>query len=83
MLLIYVNMQYNYVHMLHYLKSLNLIYFVKIRLPDFLFNEFLIKMYRLLQNYTFEICNLWKIMNFCCKYDIFLYVGPNLQSIER
>ena len=32
----------------------NLIYFVKIRPPDFLCNEFLIKMYRLLQNYTLK-----------------------------
>ena len=33
------------------LKSLRPIYFLKIRLPDFLCNEFLIKMYKLLQNY--------------------------------
>ena len=44
------------------LKSLNPIYFVKIRLPDFLCNEFLIKMYRLLQNYTFDIYTLSKII---------------------
>ena len=30
------------------LKSLSPIYFVKIPLPDFLFNDFLIKMYRLM-----------------------------------
>ena len=45
--------------------------FVKIRPPDFLCNEFLIKMYRFLQTYTFEICTLTKIMNICCKYNIF------------
>ena len=28
-------------------------------------------MYRLLQKYTFEICTLSKIMNVCCKYNIF------------
>ena len=44
------------------LKSLSLIYFVKIRPPDFLCNEFLINIYRLLQNYTLEICTLSKIM---------------------
>ena len=32
--------------------------FCKIRFPDFLCNEFLIKMYRLSQNYNFEIYNL-------------------------
>ena len=53
------------------LKSLSPIYFVKIRPPDFLCNEFFIKMYRFLQTYTFEICTLTKIMNICCKYNIF------------
>ena len=40
----------------HLWKSLSPIYFFKIRPPDFLCNEFLIEMYRLLQKYTFEIC---------------------------
>ena len=40
--------------------------FCKIRSPDFLCNEYLIKMFRLLQSYTFEICALSKIMNSCC-----------------
>ena len=67
------------------LESLSPIYFVKIQLPDIFYaiNEFLIKMYRLLQNYTFEICTLSKIMNICCKYNIFLLVCLYLQAIER
>ena len=40
----------------HHLKWLSRFYFVRIRPPDFLCNEFFIKMYRILQNYTFEIC---------------------------
>ena len=36
----------------NHLKSLSPIYFVKIRPSNFLCNEFLIKMYRLLQFYT-------------------------------
>ena len=54
-----------------WLKSLSLIYSVKIWPPDFLCNEFFVKMYRFLQNYTFEICTLYKIMNIFCKYNIF------------
>ena len=53
-----------------HLKSLSLINFVKIRLPNFLGNEFLIKITKL-QNYTFEICTISKITNICCKYNIF------------
>ena len=56
---------------IHSLKSLGPIYFVKIRLPDFICNEFLIKMYRFLQNFTSEICTLLKMMNICCKNNIF------------
>ena len=52
-------------------KSLSTIYFIKIRLPDFLCNEYLIRMYRLLQNYTFEICTLSKIKNICYEYKFF------------
>ena len=63
------------------LKSLGLIYFVKIRLPDFLCNEFLIKMYRLLQDYTFEICTLSKITNTCCNYNIF--TSRSLFTIDK
>ena len=40
--------------------------FCKIRPSYFFCNEFLVKMYRLLQNYTFEICTLSKIVNICC-----------------
>ena len=39
-------------------------------------------MYKLLQNYTFEICTLSNIMNICCKYNIFLLVVPYLQALE-
>ena len=56
------------------LKSPSPIYFVKIRPPDFLCNEFLIKIYRHFQNYTFEIYEtLSKIMNIWCKYNIFYW----------
>ena len=58
----------SYVPSVHMKKYLSLIYFVKIWPPDFLCIEFLIKMYILLQNYTFENCTLSKIMNICCKY---------------
>ena len=44
------------------LKSLTLIHFLKIRLSNFLGNIFLVKIYKLLQNYTFEINTLSKIM---------------------
>ena len=54
------------------LKSLSPINLVKVRLPDFLWDEFFIKMRVLFQNNTFEICNLSKIMNVCCKYIFFL-----------
>ena len=60
----------------NFVHTLNLpcpIYFVKIRLQDFLCYEFLIKMYRLLQNYIFEICTLSKITNTCCNYNIFYW----------
>ena len=40
-------------------KSQSPIYFVKNRHPDLLCNDFLIKMYRPLQNYTFDIYTLW------------------------
>ena len=54
------------------LKSLSPIYFVKVQLPDYLCNEFVIRMYTLLQIYTFEICTLSKITN-TCKYNIFYW----------
>ena len=53
------------------LKSLSPFYFVKIRLPGVLCNEFLINMYTPLQIYTVEICTLSKIMDTCCKYNIY------------
>ena len=62
-------------------KSLGPICFVKFRPPDFSCNKFLLKMYRLLQNYTFEICTLSKIMNICCKYKIF--TGRSLFTSDR
>ena len=68
-----------------YLKSLSPIYFVNIQLPDLCY-EFLIKMHRLLQNYTFEIeiFTLSKITNIWCKYNILLeHVGLYLQAMER
>ena len=42
-------------------------WFCKNWLSDFLCYGFLIEMHGLLQNYTFEICTLSKIMNICCK----------------
>ena len=45
-----------------YLKSLSRIHFVKIRQSNFLGNEFLVKMYKLLRNYTFKIATISKIM---------------------
>ena len=67
---------------LGFFKSQSPIYFVKIRPSDFLCNEFLIKMYGFLQNYTFKICTLSKIMNICWKYNIFYWynVGVYLQD---
>ena len=57
------------------------IYFIKIRLPDFLCKEFLIKMYGLLQNYTFEICTLSKIMNFVV--NTIFFIGRSLFTSDR
>ena len=65
------------------LKSLSPIYFVKIRLPDILCNEFPIKMYRLLRNYNVEICILSKIMYICCKYQLALRIGRHVISYPR
>ena len=61
------------------------IYFVKIQLPDFLCNDIIIKICRLLQKDTFETCQctLSKITNICCKYNIFLLVGIYLQAKEK
>ena len=44
------------------LKSLSLIHFVKIRLFKFWGKEFLVKIYKLLQIYIFDIDNLLKIL---------------------
>ena len=38
-----------------YLKSLSAIHLKKIQLPDFLGKELLVKMCKLIQNYTFEM----------------------------
>ena len=64
-----------------HLKSLSPIYFVKIRPPDFLCNEFLIKMYRLLLNYTFKICTLSKIMNIVV--NTIFFTGRSLFTSDR
>ena len=45
------------------LKSLSPIHFVKIPLSNFLDNEFLVKMYKLKQNYTCKIDIISKIMS--------------------
>ena len=68
-----------------YLKVAKSDLFVNIRHPDFLCQEFLIKMYRLLQNYTFEISILSKIMDICCKYkNIFYWLALNyVKAIDR
>ena len=44
------------------LKSLSPINFVKFRLSNFLGNEFLVKMNKLLRNYTFKIVTISKLM---------------------
>ena len=65
---------FSLLYMFLVLKSPSPIYFVKNRPPDFLCYKFLMKIYRLLQNYTFEICTLHKIMNIYCKYNIFYWL---------
>ena len=70
-------------HASMHLKLLSPIPFVKIW-TDFLCNEFLIKMNRLQQNYTFRICTLSRILNICCKNNIsYCLPGPYLPAIER
>ena len=64
-----------------YLKSLSPISFVNIRLREFWCNEFLIKMYRLLQNYIFEICTLSRQWIFVV-YTIF-FPGRSLFTSDR
>ena len=62
-------------------KLLNPIYFVKIRLPDFLCNEFLLKMYRLLQITPSKYEPLSKITTTCFRYIFFTW--RSLFTIDR
>ena len=57
------------------------IYFVKIQLPGFFYE--MNSLHLIILQHTFAICTLSKIMNICCKYNIFLLVDLNLQAIER
>ena len=72
---------FNYMQSLIFIKIAKSNYFEKIRPPDFLCNEFFIKMYRLLQNYTFKIWTLSKVMNISFKYNIF--TGRSLFTCDR